>query len=260
VNGPEFPRVDLGRAADPSRFGVFDTLLAEDGIAWFVERHADRLRRACANFEIDAFERFDVAREVAQFVARLDGRRALVRTVAHGGSDPALTIRARAPRVAPAEGVELVAIDALPDPHGSWKTTERAARVLHGDQAERAGAFDALLVLADGEVVEAARANVFAVVDGVVTTPQLARGALPGIVRGLLLEGLRDGVERRLDLAALRRASEVWITSSGLRIAPVRSIRGVLENLPGPRGPRTIEARRVLQDLESAYEAGIRRG
>jgi len=262
VNESAFPRVDLGRevAVDTPRFGVFDTLLAEDGVAWFVERHLTRLRHTCAHFRIDAFDHFDIARELAQFVARLEGRRALVRTSVQGLTDPSLTIRARAPRVVPAGGVELLGIDALPDPDGSWKTTEHAARVLHVGHAERAVAFDALLVLPDGEVVEAARANVFAVVDGVAVTPPLSSGALPGIVRGIRLESVRGIVERRLDLEDLRRASEVWITSSGLRVAPVRSIRGAREDLPGPRGKGTIAAQRVLQDLETSYEAGTRRG
>ncbi len=183
-----------------------------------------------------------------------------MRTSVQGLTDPSLTIRARAPRVVPAEGVELLGIDALPAPRGSWKTNERAARVLHGGQAERAGAFDALLVLPDGELVEAARANVFAVVDGVPVTPPLSSGALPGIVHGLRIESVRAIVERRLDLENMRRASEVWITSSGLRVAPVRSIRGVREDLPGPRGKGTIAAQRVLQDLETSYETGGRRG
>ncbi len=254
--------VDGLREDDPSRvqrapgFGVFDTLLAEDGLRWFEDLHLARLRAACAHFGIAAFERFDVARELARYGAELGPRTALVRTTA--SRDPrtgeaSLVVEARSPRVVPEAGVDLLLVASEPDPLGAWKTTNRLMRTLHAEAAERAGCFDALLALPDGAVVEAARANLFAVVDGVVRTPPRPAGGLPGIVRGLLLAHLCDAREAPLELEDLRRASEVWITSSGVRIAPVRSIRGLRPDLPGAAGPAVAAARAVLSRCELAY-------
>ncbi|MCY2960893.1 MAG: aminotransferase class IV [Planctomycetota bacterium] len=247
--------------ADARGFGVFDTLLAEDGLRWFEDRHLARLRAACDHFAIPAFERWDVASELARFGAGLGARAALVRTTAT--RDPrtgqaSLVLEARAPRVVPERGVELLLVDAVPDPLGAWKTTNRLARVLQGEQAERAGCFDALLRLPTGAVVEAARANLFAVVDGLVRTPPLAAGGLPGIVRGLLLETLADVREAELCIEDLRRASEVWLTSSGARIAPVRAVRGLREDLPGSAGPRAVEAREALRGQEAEFRRAYR--
>jgi len=249
---------DATTAAVPRAFGVFDTLLAEDGLRWFEDRHLARLAAACRHFAIPAFERLDVAAEVARYHARLGAGPMLIRTTLRrdpGSGATSIVVDARAPRVVPAEGAELLLVPAEPDPLGAWKTTRRLARVLAGEQAEAAGGFDALLVLPGGEVVEAARGNLFALVDGRVRTPPLAAGCLPGVVRGLLLESLEGAVEERLALDDLRRASEVWLTSSGVRVAPVRAIRGLRGDLPGPAGAGALAAARALRACEAAYRA-----
>jgi len=243
-------------AISTGAFGVFDTLLAEDGVRWFEDRHLARLRAACEHFAIPVYQRVDVAAEIARYGAEIGPQPALIRTCASldpRSGAPTLVVRARSPRTVPDAGVDLDLVAAQPDPSGSWKTTNRLAGDLHVARAERAGCFDALLGLPGGAVVEAARANLFAVVDGVVCTPPRSAGVLPGIVRGLLLEHLPGASEADLDVTTLRRASEVWITSSGLRVAPVRAIRGLRDDLPGPGGPAVHAARAELRRCEADY-------
>jgi D-alanine transaminase len=72
---------------------------------------------------------------------------------------------------------------------------------------------------------------VFIVSDGVVATPDTDHQILPGITRLLLLEILRaDGSipieERVVTLDELRRADEVWLTSSTKEVAPVVMVDG----------------------------------
>ncbi|MBL8863297.1 MAG: aminotransferase class IV [Planctomycetes bacterium] len=262
-DGP-FPVLEDGlfvaaASAGPARFGVFDTLLVEHGRAWFVERHLERLADACERFALPAFAARDVVGDLTRFVSALAGRTALVRTSAfRAGGAPLVRIEARAPRRVPADGVEALLVAAARDPLGAWKTTERAGRDRHAAEAERAGAFEALLELPGGEVVEAARANLFVALDGALATPPLARGALPGIVRGLLLEGLPETLERALSVDDLRQASEVFLASSGVRVAPLVAIRGLRSGLPGARGPVARRAAAALAAREAAYAAETR--
>ncbi len=236
--------------------GVFDTLLLEDGVRWFEDRHLARLRDACTHFGIGAFERRDVAAELASYTASLGAATVLVRTSAlrPRAASAELVFEARALRAVPDAGVELALVHGDPDPFGAWKSTRRDARAAAADEAERAGCFDALRVVA-GSVVEAARANVFAVIDGVVHTPPISAGALPGIVRGILLESLPAMIEARIDVEDLRRASEVWITSSGVRVAPVRRIRALDLELLGPAGEHARVAQTALREREAEFRA-----
>jgi len=72
-----------------------------------------------------------------------------------------------------------------------------------------------------GRVAEATAANLFAVVDGTLVTPPLSDGVLPGTMRAEIIR-TRGAVERSLDVADLRRATEVFLTSA-------LSIRQVLD-------------------------------
>jgi para-aminobenzoate synthetase/4-amino-4-deoxychorismate lyase len=87
-----------------------------------------------------------------------------------------------------------------------------------------------LLVDADGNALEAGRANVFAVVDGALVTPPVDGRILPGTARAATLEIAADlGIgasERTLRLTELRAADEVFLTSSVRGLRPARWLDG----------------------------------
>lgn len=100
--------------------------------------------------------------------------------------------------------------------------------VLSKGEAKRRGADDALLLNQQGAVAECTGANIFAVRDGVVTTPPTTDGALDGITRRTILElcaklGIeaRERTMGRIDFFA---ADEAFLTGSGARVVPVRSL------------------------------------
>jgi len=107
-------------------------------------------------------------------------------------------------------------------------------------EARRRGADEALLLNASGHVAEASVANVFALRQGVLATPPATDGALEGITRGAVLElAGREGIataERTLGRFDLLGAEEVFLTGTGARIVPVRSLDGELigKGEPGP--------------------------
>jgi para-aminobenzoate synthetase/4-amino-4-deoxychorismate lyase len=87
-----------------------------------------------------------------------------------------------------------------------------------------------LLTDRDGEVLETDRANVFAVIGGVLRTPPADGRLLPGVTRAAVLRlAGREGIsaaETPVTMRELRGASEVFVTNSVQGIVPVRSVAG----------------------------------
>ncbi|MCZ6596278.1 MAG: aminotransferase class IV [Planctomycetota bacterium] len=249
---------------------VFDTLLHEEGCLMFVEEHVARLQRGARVLGIAAprWEPFDALRSVAD---ALDGRDAALRTTLSRGTPgrgPSLVVAARALEPPPAAGVT-VAVSSLTkladDPLERIKSTDRLRHVLAREEARRAGAWEALVATADGDVVEGTVSNLFAVVDGALRTAAESRGCLDGVVRGRILADLEReplcdaaGVEvpvivDRIERADLARAAEVFLTNSTGGVIPVTRVAGLAEELPGPAGVLTQAVRTRMRAIERRY-------
>lgn len=120
--------------------------------------------------------------------------------------------------------------------------------VLCKGEARRRGADDALLLNQAGNVAECTGANIFAVQGGVVTTPPTTDGALDGITRRTILE-LCDQLgiaarERTLGRIDFFGADEAFLTGSGARVVPVRSLddQAIGKVTPGPVTRQLTEA------------------
>lgn len=131
----------------------------------------------------------------------------------------------------------------------SMKSLNYLNSVLAKREARLRGADEALILNAGGNVAEASVANLFAVSQGVLKTPPVSEGALPGITRASVLEiaeetGLdsRECVLGRMDLFA---AEEVFLTGSGARIVPVASLDG--QPIGGPKGGDRPVTRQIMQ-------------
>jgi branched-chain amino acid aminotransferase len=240
--------------------GAFDTLLVEDGVAHFRARHLARLHAACTFLGLDttALSRLDewIDGYIAVLPKTALGMRATVTRGADGAAGT-IVLAARTFERAPAAGVTLGIerrFALCGDVIERHKTTSRARHALAHEAARRAGAFDALLCHTDGDVADATTANVWVHVDGALVTPPVDRGALPGIVRGVLLEEMNragDGVhERPLALSDLERADEIFLTSSLQRVVGVRSITDLVDGLPGADGPACRHARALVVAAE----------
>ena len=112
---------------------------------------------------------------------------------------------------------------------GAHKWTDR--RLL--ERAEAGGPPGAvpLLLDRDGAVLEASRANVFAVRDAAIATPPADGRIVAGIARRRVLELARatgrETREERLSIDDLRDADEVFLTGSVRGVEPVRALDGV---------------------------------
>jgi branched-chain amino acid aminotransferase len=96
------------------------------------------------------------------------------------------------------------------------------------EDAHAAGYDDAILLTGDGHVAEASAANLFVVFGNEIATPPLADDVLGGITRGAILKLAADAgydvIERRIDRSELYLADEVFLTGTGVQVAPIASI------------------------------------
>ena len=119
------------------------------------------------------------------------------------------------------------------------KATTLLANVLLRQKAIEQGCAEAILHR-QGYVTEGAASNLFAVIDGILLTPEKTAEILPGITRQVILELAKENnfkmSEEVISLEALQSATEIWITSSTREIVPVIELDSVKvgDGEPGP--------------------------
>lgn len=252
--------------------GIFETVLVRDDVPRFLDRHLARLAASAARLgiELPAALRATITAALPDLrdleggprrgVLRVTVTRGSGRGLAPSGGPPGLVLGFGAlpdadPSVpaSPLTGlfVEWPRIDPR-DPLAGHKLLSAMPRVHARRAANEAGADVALLTTVDGDVCEADAANLFAVIGGVVVTPPLDRGVLPGITRARCIEGLAaDGspaTERRIEPGELDRATEVFLTSSLDGVRPLRAIGARTLVAPGPAATRLARCIETLED------------
>ncbi len=160
------------------------------------------------------------------------------------------TIFAMCSDIKPVEGLD-DGVKAMTIEDSRWemchvKATTLLANVLLRQQAVEQGCAEAILHK-NGYVTEGAASNLFAVIDGMLITPEKTAEILPGITRQVILElASKHAVsvsEEVISLEALRTASEIWITSSTREIVPVVELDSepVGDGVPGPMWKKMMQ-------------------
>ncbi|MDM0049475.1 chorismate-binding protein [Variovorax sp. J22R115] len=218
---------------DPG-FELFETMLAvsEQG-ARPVLRHLDRhLARMAHSARVlgFGFDRASALDAVSGLVQSLvpDMRWRVRLALSHDGS---LQLQHAALAPLEVESVVLrVADERLPNfnPLAAHKTALRQVYDEGVRAAERVGAFDSLFFTTDGRLVEGGRTSVFLKIDGRWITPPVTDGALPGVMRGCLLEDPAWGaIERSLGWSDLQRAEAIVVCNALRGTLPARLMQAV---------------------------------
>lgn len=227
-----------------------------------LDLHLARLQRSCDIVGIQLGVPLDViAGEVFEAIERLvaaeAASEAYIRIMVSRGSRPdglaprgaesplrVLLVRPLVPP--PLDRVHEISLrSCVAQPSALWAGAKPSAylnNLLAIDQAQRAGADDALLLGAQGELLEGATSSLFLVnPKGEVLTPPVSLGILPGITRDRVIAcAARAGYtirERLLTIHDAYRACEIFMTSSVRGIVSVNSVDSVRlsgESCPGP--------------------------
>jgi para-aminobenzoate synthetase/4-amino-4-deoxychorismate lyase len=203
----------LGRRATPD---LIETMRAEAGALPELARHLARMA-VSAGFLGVAFEPEAVRDAVCGAVP--PGFSGRVRLLVAPCGAIAVQCSPMPPQPDGPVGVALVPLPVGPD---DWrlrhKTTDRAFY----DAARRAsGAFEAVLVGPDGCMTEGSFTSVFVERGGVLLTPPLAAGLLPGVLRGRLIEA---GTAVEAALCAADLADGFFIGNALRGLMPARLV------------------------------------
>lgn len=222
--------------------GVFETFRAErDRPVFRLGRHIARMKAGAAALGItSAPERADVERAVEALLDRCGLQEARVRATLTAGPEdgaPSLLVQARPLTDYPEALYETGAAAVVAklrrnetSPLCRVKSLNYLDNLLAREEARRAGAVEALLLNTQGRLAEGSASNVFLVRDGVLVTPPLDDGALPGVTREAVLDLARaEGIpaeEAPVEPDALTRATEAFITNAVAGVLPVTSVDG----------------------------------
>jgi branched-chain amino acid aminotransferase len=233
---------------------VYETLRTFHGKPFRLDRHLERLRRSMQRLRLDSpCGEEELELEVQRIIGRFQeiqgrGTDVALRIVVTRGVGPiSLDItRCREPRFliyafgVPENLPELLetgiaaVISSVRRNHPSAldpsiKSGNFLNNILAFQDAQAAGAHEAILLAADGYVAEGTTSNVFLVKNGSVYTPS-PYGILDGITRSVVQEICREldrpFTESRIPVAELLAADEAFITSSVRGLVPVVSING----------------------------------
>jgi 4-amino-4-deoxychorismate lyase len=224
--------------------GLFVTMLLRGGQARFFEAHLARLRSGCVRLAIPFNAESELRAEIAAAGAQAP-RLAVLKIIVTRGS---ATRRGYAPdaevprrvvslhETAPLsselrDGVDLVFATGSVAEHpglAGIKHLSRLESVWAMGEARSAGAFDAVLRTAGGQLVSGAMSNLFIVRAGRVQTPPVDRAGVAGIMRRVVLRecgvmGISAG-EQRLVAEDLAAADEVFITNARIGVVPVKRV------------------------------------
>lgn len=214
-------------ALDPG-FELFETMLATPGEGIrYLDRHLARLARSARvlGFRFDRDAAMQALREALPALA--PGQPSRLRlALAHGGRIG--ITHSPLPPLPPGAVKLLIADQRLPNanPLAAYKTTVRQHYDAGVRAAERAGAFDSLFFTEDGRLVEGGRSTVFARIDGRWWTPPVADGALPGVMRGVLIEdSIWEATERSLYREDLQAAQRLVVCNALRGVLPAQLVQ-----------------------------------
>jgi branched-chain amino acid aminotransferase len=139
-------------------------------------------------------------------------------------------------------------------PAAAKATGQYINSVLAKVESLKAGYDEAIMLNEAGFITDGSGENVFAVRDGLITTPPIAAGCLDGITRGTVIRLAREAgytvSEENLTRTDLYNADECFFTGTAAELTPIREVddRTVGE---GHRG-------RITKELQSSFFAATK--
>ncbi|MDR3111661.1 MAG: branched-chain-amino-acid transaminase [Elusimicrobiota bacterium] len=232
--------------------GIFEGIRAYNGRVFRLNEHLDRLWASAKSINLTIpITKKEMENAVIQtFLANKlnDGyiRLVVTRGVGDLGLDPkkctglpSIIIIADAISLYPIEfyerGIEIATVhvrrikqDALSP---NIKSLNYLNNILAKMASAKAGAMEALMLNAEGYIVECTGDNIFIVKNGDLYTPPVSEGALIGITRDAVIELARNKLnisvkEERLSLYNVYTADGVFLTGTAAEIVPVVNVDG----------------------------------
>jgi branched-subunit amino acid aminotransferase/4-amino-4-deoxychorismate lyase len=218
-------------------YAAFDFMITSGGHPFMMDRHVDRLFNSCRAISLNIpWSKQQIAEWVQQTIDanELDSEDMVMRIIISGGSSGTLT-PAKAPTIViivearmfcPAEdyanGVRILLTEFdRYEPQAKTTNYVQAIRVMNAAPDD----VDEVIYFSENMVREGTRSNIFAVINGILTTPKT--GMLGGVTRSVILNDLALNIQaeaRDFTVQDLLSATELFITATGKEVMPVTKI------------------------------------
>ncbi len=244
VNGLEATVVDVTDRGFSYGDGLFETLAVHDGRPLLWERHMARLREGCERLTIAAPDVSVLEHEAQRLCEGL--ARAVFKVIVTrgsggrgycpaGGSAPtrvtAVSPWPQYPQRYFSDGVALRVCRtrlAVGGALAGLKHLNRLEQVLARGEWDGTDIAEGLMLDSEDRIIEGTMTNVFLVQKGVLTTPDVHRAGVAGVMRGLIMDmAKQSGITcavRDISLQALDHADEVFVCNSLIGLWPVRCV------------------------------------
>lgn len=249
-------------------FGVFDLLRTLNGQPLFLKEHIRRLEDSAGRIGIQLpWSHRKLIDIVLDTLYRNSFEESNIRIVVTGGSStdfitpqgkPRLLVLVTQAPVLPekwyTDGVKIITFFSERSIPGA-KSIDYIAATIALKKAQEQGATEAIYVDHKGRVLEGTTSNIFALIDGKLTTP--GTGILSGITRKAVLELAAKTLPvdiRDLGQDELTSAGEVFITGTNKMIVPVVQVdrASIGDGRPG-RVTQTL-TRALSKQIEDTYK------
>ncbi len=245
-------------AEPPDAVGVFETLLLRTGAPQFFAEHCQRHAAGCAHFGLDTASDAGTLRTAVDTLVAVNGisdgvLRWSTWRETNGSVNWQVGVEPPRPHMAKPAWSAVCSITRLPPPGPDAAHKHLGRRIWREALlTARAQGFDEVLLMdRQGRIVEGGVSNVFWVAGGVVRTPSLACGPLPGITRAQVIAVAREvglpAEESLLTLADVHAAQELFVTNALVGIRPLAALDGVPKADPAP----------VTARLQAAWRAAF---
>jgi para-aminobenzoate synthetase/4-amino-4-deoxychorismate lyase len=206
--------------ADPRRFDLIETMRFDPaGGIHLLDRHIARIGESARTFGI-SFDRHSIRNQLQAATFRIASSRRVRLMLSFSGQ---IAIEISKLHATP-EGPVVVALAPLPvfpdDFRLLHKTSDRA---FYNEARTKAGTFEVALVDTNGFVTEGSFTNIFVKGDGVLLTPPLIRGLLPGVLRAELIDN-GSAIEADLTPDDLKHGFFIGNASRGLLPAMLKPL------------------------------------
>ncbi len=262
INGKLIPKNQAGVSVDDSAYlyghGVFETLRAMRGKILFLPDHLKRLDRNARLLSLKLpVTHKQLTQALHQTLHKNHLQEARIRLTLSQlpSGQPQLTLITEPfipyPRSCYQRGGKLILIRSTRSDSTALagiKSTNYLTKVFARQEIAKRHAVEGIFLNAQDEITEGASSNIFMVKRGILYTPPINAGLLPGVRRKVVMQ-LAKKIQLKVNERSLRPkdlsgADEIFVTSTLKDILPIRSLEGkkIGSSCPGPVSSKLMEA------------------
>lgn len=235
-------KIELSSIEYAYGYGVYENIRVSKGSILFLDEHISRLRKSAEIIELEHnFNKDFIEKSLNQLIQKLVTETCNIKIMLIGGKDKEsarLYMLCLSPlfpdRKLYKSGVHCITHNyERPFPHA--KSLNMLPSYLAYKKARSFGAYDALLINSDRNVLEGTRTNFFAINDKTLYSPP-EQEILLGVTRDNVIKVAEqnsfDIVEKDLPLELLNKYDGVFLTSTSSKIIPIKSINEINFEIP----------------------------